>query len=230
LPKSFRAVCAGAETASVGGVPAPQNDRYDPLPGLLSVPSFLYRKLGPRGRIAVKVGGGLFLIAATATAIVLAPRIAESNRERSAQERRDAAALMAERRARLIAEQRPHRGRAEAGASRAAVLAALEDAILADARARAAAGKLHGPAAKRVKCEPHEGAGPGGTRVAYSCLAVTSDLPSIEGSPQGVIGHPFRAVTDFATGRFTWCKVSGRPGEGSITQKALVRLPRACSL
>ena len=36
-----------------GGVPAGQDDRYDPLPGLLRLPSFLYRKLGPRGRIAV---------------------------------------------------------------------------------------------------------------------------------------------------------------------------------
>lgn len=211
-------------------MPAPQNDRYDPLPGLLSLPSFLYRKLGPRGRMAVKVGGSLFLVALTATVIVLAPRIAESNRERAAQERRDAAAAMAARRARLVAEQRPHRGRAEANAPRAAVLAELEDRILADARARAHAGKLQGPAAKRVECEPLEGAEPGAARVAYSCLAVTSDLPSIEGVPQGVLGHPFRAVADFSTGRFTWCKVSGRPGEGSITQKALVRLPRACSL
>jgi hypothetical protein len=210
-------------------VTAPQNDRYEPLPGLLSLPSFLYRKLGPRGRIAVKAGGTLFVVAATVATILLVPRISESNRERAAQERRDAAAAEAERRQRLIAEQRPHRGQAEANASRAAVVADLEAGILADARARAAAGKLHGPAAKRVKCEPLKGSDPGGKRVPYDCIAVTSELPSIEGSPQGVLGHPFRAVADFSAGRFTWCKVSGRPGEGSITQKALVRLPRACS-
>jgi hypothetical protein len=210
-------------------VAAPQNDRYEPLPGLLSLPSFLYRKLGPRGRLAVKAGGTLFVVAVTVAAIVLVPRISESNRERAAQERRDAAAAEAERRRRLVAEQRPHRGRAETNASRAAVVADLEAGILADARTRAAAGKLHGPAAKRVECEPRAGSDPGGKRVAYDCLAVTSNLPSIEGSPQGALGHPFRAVADFSAGRFTWCKVSGRPGEGSITQKALVRLPRACS-
>lgn len=209
---------------------APQNDRYDPLPGLLSLPSFLYRKLGPRGRLAVRAGGTLFVVAAAVAAIVLVPRISESNRERAAQERRDAAAALAERRQRLIAEQRPHRGRAQANASRAAVVAELKAGILADARARAAAGKLHGPAAKRVECEPLAGSDPGGTRVAYDCIAVTSDLPSGDSSPGGVLGHPFRAVTDFSAGRFTWCKVSGRPGEGSITQKALVRIPRACSL
>jgi hypothetical protein len=210
-------------------VSAPQNDRYDPLPGLLSLPSFLYRKLGPRGRLAVRAGGTLFVVAAIVAAIVLVPRISKSNRERAAQERRDAAAALAARRRRLIAEQRPHRGRAEANASRAAVVADLEAGILADARARAAAGKLHGPAATRVECEPLEDSDRRAKRVAYDCIAVTSDLPSIEGSPQGVLGHPFRAVADFSAGRFTWCKVSGRPGEGSITQKALVRVPRACS-
>jgi hypothetical protein len=65
--------------------------------------------------------------------------------------------------------------------------------------------------------------------VAYDCIAVTSDLPSGESSPGGVLGHPFRAVADYSTGRFTWCKVSGRPAEGSLTSPGLVRLPRACS-
>ena len=206
-------------------MPAPQNDRYDPLPGLLSVPGFLYRKLGPRGRIAAKVGGGVFLVAVTVAAIVLAPRIAESNRERKAEERREAQAALAARVERLRAEQRPHRGRAEAGASRTAVLADLEAAVLADARAR----KLHGPSPSRVACEPLEGANPDAARVAYDCIAVTSELPSGERSPGGVLGHPFRAVADYSAGRFTWCKVSGRPGEGSLTSGGLVRIPRACS-
>jgi len=210
-------------------VPAPQNDRYDPLPGLLSLPSFLYRKLGPRGRVAVKLGAAAFLVAVTVTAIVLVPRIGETKRERAEQERRDAAAALAERRRRLIAEQRPQRGRSEPSASRADVLRGLEQAILADARARAAAGRLPGPAAKRMSCKPLTGSDPGATRVAYDCLAVTSDLPAIEGSPQGVLGHPFRAVADYSSGRFTWCKVSGRPGEGSLTSAGPVRIPRACS-
>jgi len=208
-------------------VPAPQDERYEPLPGLLSLPSFLYRKLGPGGRTAVKVGGAVLVVAVTVAAIVLVPRIAESNRERSAQERRDAAAALAERRRRLIREQRPQRARAEPDASRAAVLAELRAGILADARARAAAGKLHGPAARRVECEPLTGADADAARVPYDCIAVTSDLPF--GSVGGVIGHPFRAVADYPTRRVTWCKVSGRPGEGSLTSKGLVTLPRACS-
>jgi hypothetical protein len=210
-------------------VHAPQNDRYEPLPGLLSLPSFLYRKLGPRGRLAAKVGGTLLVVAVTVAAIVLLPRIAESNRERKADERRQAAAALAARVERIRAEQRPHRARAEAGAPRATVLAELEAAILADARARAKTGKLHGPAPKRVECELLSGDKPETARVAYDCIAVTSDLPSGESSPGGVLGHPFRAVADYSTGRFTWCKVSGRPAEGSLTSPGLVRLPRACS-
>jgi hypothetical protein len=208
-------------------VPAPHDERYEPLPGLLSLPSFLYRKLGPGGRVAVKVGGAVLVAAVTVAAIVLVPRIAESNRERSAQERRDAAAALAERRRRLTREQRPHRAQAQPDAPRAAVLAELRAGILADAQARAAAGKLRGPAARRVECEPLNGADADAARVPYDCIAVTSDLPS--GSVGGVIGHPFRAVADYSTGRLTWCKVSGRPGEGSLTSAGLVRLPRACS-
>lgn len=210
-------------------MPTPQNDRYEPLPALLSLPSFLYRKLGPRGRLAVKVGGTLFVAAVTVAAIVLLPRIAESNREREAQEEREAAAALAERVRRLRAEQRPHSGRAEPDASRSAVVAGLEAEILADARARSSRGRLQGPAANRVECGPLTGADPGASRVAYDCIAVTSDLPSREDLPGGVIGHPFRAVADLSTGRFTWCKVSGRPGEGSLTSGGLVRIPRACS-
>jgi hypothetical protein len=207
------------------------DDRYDPLPGFLSIPGFLYRKLGPGGRMAVKVGGGLFLVAAVVATIVLVPRIVDTKRERADRERREAAAALAERRRQLIAEQRPHRARAEAGLSRAAVVAQLEQLILADTRARVQSGDMSGPAAKRVRCEPIEhGQDLSGPRVVYSCLAVTSDIPETEGSPAGVIGHPFRGVAQFQSGRLTWCKVSGRPGEGSLTNRGLVTLPRACSL
>jgi hypothetical protein len=208
-----------------------QNDKYEPLPGLLSLPAFFYRKLGARGRLAAKVGAGLLVAGVIVASVVLLPRIAESKRELTAKERRDAAAALAERRRKLIAEQRPQRGRAEPGISRAAKVQQVEEQILADARARAAAGKLSGPAAKRVECERIEyGQDPKLDRVAYDCIAVTSDLPTVDNSPGGVIGHPFRAVIHFSTGRFTWCKVSSRPNEGDLASHALVAIPRACSL
>jgi hypothetical protein len=74
-----------------------------------------------------------------------------------------------------------------------------------------------------VNCEPlaHRPDG-------YRCLAVTSDLPDTGTTAKGTVGHPFAAVVDDRTGRFTWCKVSGRPGELSIQSKFLVKLPRVC--
>jgi len=211
-------------------VPAPQDERYEPLPGLLSLPSFLYRKLGPGGRMAVKVGGALLVVGVTVAAIVLVPRIAESNRERSAQERRDTAAALAERRRQLIEEQRPHRSRAAQGASDTEVLAALHHEVLADARRRVEAGKLSGPPAKRVNCTQLAKAD-GGTVVSYRCIAVTSELARTDSTPRGVLGHPFRAVVDFQSRSVTWCKVSGRAGEGGFSERDLaVRLPVACSL
>ena len=59
----------------------------------------------------------------------------------------------------------------------------LEAGILADARARAGRGRLHGPPAQRVECQPLEGADVSAARVAYDCVAVTSDLPSGESLP-----------------------------------------------
>jgi hypothetical protein len=171
-------------------------------------------------------------VGVTAAVIVLAPRIAETNRERADRERREQAVERADERRRLIAEQRPHRGRSEPSASRAETLRELRRAILTDVRARVASGNLDGPPAKRVSCERLAG-GPGGERgrVAYDCIAITSELPAIEGKSEGVLGHPFRAVVDYSTGRFTWCKYSGRPGEGSLTERGLeITLPRACSL
>lgn len=210
---------------------SPQDDKYEPLPGLLSLPSFLYHKLGRRERMAVKVGGGLFVVATIVAAVVLAPRIAESRRERAEKERREATAALAERLRKLRAEQRPRRARAGRGAPRTAVMAELEDRILTDARARAAAGNLTGPPAKRLECEPiQHDQDRTGARVAYDCVAITSDLPSIGNSAGGVIGHPFRAVVDFSTGRLTWCKVSGRANVDLTSRAARVRLPRPCSL
>ena len=43
-----------------------------------------------------------------------------------------------------------------------------------------------------------------------------------------MVGHPFRARVDYGTGRYAWCKVSGRAGEGSFTELTGVKVPRAC--
>jgi len=81
-----------------------------------------------------------------------------------------------------------------------------------------------------VQCKPLKETD-GGTIVSYDCLAVTSDLPKLDSSPGGVIGHPYRAVIDFPSRRLTWCKISGHAGEGGFSQRDLaVGIPSACSL
>jgi hypothetical protein len=206
------------------------SDRYEPLPGLLSIPGFLIRRLSPRGKRVLAVVAGLAFVAAVVAAAILIPRINEARRDNAERARLEAAATLAERRERLIAEQRPHRGRSADGSARRAVLGDLASAILADARTRVEAGDLSPPAGSRVECDAlRHGQQPSDAVVRYECIAVTSDLPTTETTPAGVIGHPFRAVIDYDRGRFTWCKVSGRPGEGQFTSRALVQLPRACS-
>ena len=62
----------------------------------------------------------------------------------------------------------------------------------------------------------------------YACLAVTSEIPATPGNPSGVLGHPYRARIDFRSGRYAFCKVSGRPGELAIRANPAVPVPKVC--
>lgn len=167
-----------------------------------------------RVRIGVVVA---FLLAAGGT-VALVPAIDEASRERAAAERRERDAAHERRTRALRAEQRPRFGRSAATAP-AAALDDVAAAITADARRRVRAGTLDGPI-RRVECEPFpRGVTPGPRRGRYACLAVTS---SFEG---GAIGHPYRAMLDFQTGRYAFCKVTGRPDP---TPDPAVTTPRAC--
>jgi hypothetical protein len=198
--------------------PSGRGDRYEPLPGLLSIPSFLYGKLGPQGRIVAKVVGVLAAVGLIAAAIVLVPKITETKRDNAATEREERAAAIERERTRLIAEQRPHRGSGPAG-DEAALTRSIEASVTRDARARVKAGELSPPPARYTVCEPSS-AGAG----RLSCTAVTSEVPG----GKGVVGHPFRALADYGAGTYAWCKVSGRAGEGSFTRLLNVPLPKAC--
>ena len=107
----------------------------------------------------------------------------------------------------------------------------LSALILADARRRVALGELDGPI-RRVECEPFprtvEGVGAdrdlGRRRGGYACIAITAEFGGAAGA-RGVIGHQYRALVDFATGRFAYCKVSGQAGPA---REQLATTPRAC--
>jgi hypothetical protein len=212
--------------------PTERPDRYEPLPGLFGLPGFLFRKLGRHGKVAAAVIGGLALAGLVVAAIVLVPEIGETKRERAAEERRELAAGEARRRQRLIAEQRPHRARSQfapalSPAERGAVRGQIETAITRDQRARVRRGTLDPPPALYATCEPFAGERPGVRVSRLSCTAVTSEVLR-EGTKAGVVGHPFLARVDYETGRYAWCKVSGRAGEGAFRSVAPVPVPRIC--
>jgi hypothetical protein len=218
---------------------SPQPDRYEPLPGIAEMPRWLWRRLGPRTRIGVLVA----LLLAVGGTVALIPSISESQRERAASDQQRREALHDRHLRELRAEQRPLTGRtrstAPAGAAArvrlAARSAARDDrtaAIAADARSRVRAGALAGPI-RRVDCEAFPrtvgGADPAEQlarrRGRYACIAVTSEFARTEESVGGALGHPYRAMIDFQSGRYAFCKIAGRTDP---THNAQVTTPREC--
>jgi hypothetical protein len=161
--------------------PRPESESFEPLPGLLRLPAWLWRKLRPRGRIAV----GVAVVALAGALVASIPGIRSSKRadaRRAAQAHRAARALVA-------ADQRPHTAPLR---SQGAVVGQLEAAILRDARGRAQRREIHGPITS-VSCIP--GGPPAGGRTAFHCDAATRSFT-----------YPFQAVADRSAGVLTWCK------------------------
>jgi hypothetical protein len=198
----------------------------------------------PWRRLAI---GGLLLVAALAAAGAYAiPRIDRSKDRTAAQERRLTAQRQAAERRRLIAEQRPVSGHAPRPAgplspaaelrARQRLLGIVEGRITADARRRAAAGKLQGRAL-RTDCVPAPSTVKrlGAERVlnrrrdAYDCLAVTQEIRPTKTNKAGALGYPFRAAVDFRRFSFAWCKTNPLPGERAVPDpRRIPPLPRAC--
>jgi hypothetical protein len=190
-----------------------------------------------------RVASALVLVGAIAAGVALLPGMLESKQERAQSERRERAQLRAERIRELEAEQRPRFRRSEsvapAGASdrqrlaaRAGLMDELSRAVLADSRRRVRRGELDGPV-RRAVCDPFPRTvnGIGADRDLsrrsgrYSCVAVTAGFGRGEASIGGVIGHQYRTLVDFESGRYAFCKVSGQAGP---SREQLVTTPRAC--
>ena len=211
------------------------DERYEPLPGLLQLPGFVWRRLSEAGKLVVIGAGAAALVAGFA----LAPVIDRSREEHSRKEAAERARIERQDLERTRREQRPRFARATpAGtdvAARGRLLASAEASIRADASKRSAAGEFNGPI-MRVECKVY----PPGTEATppdldvskragtYACIAVTSEIPATSGNRAGLLGHPYRVRIDFRTGRYAFCKVRGRPGELAVRAKPGVRLPRVC--
>jgi hypothetical protein len=200
----------------------PRDDRYEPLPGLLGLPAFVFRKLSPRGRRVVLFVAAALVAGSAAGAVVLIPRISESKHDQEARERRERARAEVLRRRRLVAEQRPRRRRSAVRAP-AALVGEVERAVSADVNRRVRARQLPNRS-RRAECRMlARRAG----RLVLSCVAVTSDIPR-GASRGGIIGYPYRALADPGTGDYAFCKTSGHPAEGLLRRGPRIGLPRAC--
>ncbi len=198
------------------------------------------RRVPPVPWRALAIGAALTAAVVAGALAVLVPRIDAGKAERAARDRAERAVRDAAARRESIRRQRPRHAsapdlRPRAGASPAAVQAArdalvvrLQGAILADARARAATGEMRhvaGPA----RCSPTSGTRTDGPLGAYDCFAITSVIPASERNVEGTIGYPFRAILDFRTFSYTWCRTEQIPGEQSIPDpRKVVALPDAC--
>ncbi len=224
--------------------PNASSDRYDPLPGFTEIPAFLYRKLSPRGRRYALVIGALLLAGLAVGLYFGIPAITESKAERAAAERRADAQREAQLVAQLKAEQRLVEGRGTAArglkdgaeiAARQALAADLAAAVHQDANGRVRSGEFT-HSIKRVECERYPRGAHGEDPATdlsrptgrYSCLAVTIDAPKTELSNPSAIGYPYRALVDFPSGKYTFCKFSGRPGEMAFLRTVRAPVPRAC--
>ena len=219
----------------MSGVNGGADDRYEPLPGLVELPRFVWRRLPCAARVAV-VG---LALAAVVGAVILVPVIQRSNEEHERAEAAESARIQRQILAETQREQRPRFARgpaagADVDARHALVVAAI-GSIRRDASTRAAAGEFNGPILS-ARCESYPPTAarapaeeiPSRRAGRYACLAVTSHIPATPGGPPGVVGHPYRARIDFETGRYAFCKIRGRPGELAVRVRSRVALPRVC--
>lgn len=211
------------------------DERYEPLPGIASLPGWIWRRLGRAGQIAL---AGV-LAAVAVAAMLAAPDIRTANEERASEDRRaqerarvartrELRELVRPRRMAVAADD-PSRPAATRRRTRAGMVAALRRAVARDSRRR------DRDSIEEVSCQPAAGeparapaANLAAASARLSCLAVTTSFSPGDASEGGRIGNPYRAVVDFERGRVTYCRSYGRPGEASLERRIPVTLPRAC--
>jgi hypothetical protein len=205
------------------------------MPGIIDLPGWLWRRMPPVAK------GGLVLgfVALIAVALLIGPGIRQSKSERERAEQQERQRIRAANEARMRREQRPRFANGPAATSgvpaRRRLLDAASASVLADARRREAAGTLSGPI-KGVDCEPFPrnvaGVGVEDSTAQrfgrYACLAVTAEFKESESTSGGLVGHPYRMRIDFDSGRYAFCKIAGRPGEGLLRRRIAVTVPRVC--
>jgi hypothetical protein len=160
--------------------------------------------------------------------------------EREAQSAAEQARARAANRERIIKLQQPRTGEfaglkpaagataAEEAAARTQLVRSVETAITADAVKRGATGeisKVRGP----TTCTPAAGGPASGPVGVFDCYTVVRKVPKVETNAAGSIGYPFRAVVNYSTFSYAFCRTEQFPGEQLIPDpRTVVQLPAAC--
>jgi hypothetical protein len=196
------------------------------------IPPVPWRKLAIWTGVAVVVIG--------AALAVMIPRINAGKDKRAAAAAAQEVRAQKVNRERIIHLQQPRTGSAadlkpaagaplvERLAARDRLVASVETAITADAKARGAKGemsKVQGP----TTCELAPGAAVSGEVGVFDCYTVVRKVPKVETNLAGSIGYPFRAVVHYDTFKYAFCRTEQFPGEQLIPDpRTVVRLPAAC--
>jgi hypothetical protein len=196
------------------------------------VPPIPWKKLGI-GFAAVLAVTGIALA-------ILIPRIDDHKARTAAANAEYKRNAVARNRARINKAQAPRHGEAssllppagapaaERAAAKEKLLAKLKDDMFADAKARAARGEMR-PVKTHPDCQRTPGTPVTGDVGVFDCFMVTAYIPHGKRNISGAIGYPFRAVVDYKTFTYSWCKTEQIPGELLIlAPKDVTLLPPAC--
>jgi hypothetical protein len=187
----------------------------------VDVPPVPWRKLA--------VGAVVLALVCAGAAAAIVPAIDHAKQSRAAQERAHDAAVRAAERRRILREQRPRHASAPGlRPDRAALLDRVERDISRDAAARVRAGELKGPTG-RTSCVPATAVRLVPEQGVFDCLTVVRNIVASGASGAGTIGYPFRAVLDYRTFDYVWCKTNPVPGElVTPDPRTVIQLPRVC--
>jgi hypothetical protein len=190
-------------------------------------------EIPPVPRRGLAALAGVLLVLVAFVVLVVSPAI-DSGKDADAERRaKAAAAAQARRNAVIRRDQQPRTGGvpelapATSPDARAALVAAVEREITADANARQEAGRLDSRT-RSTRCDPIRN-GEAGGRAAYECNALIRVITG-QGEP-GRLTYPFRAVLDLPAATWTFCKINPIPSEmGLPDPRTVVPLPAACAI
>ena len=196
------------------------------------VPPVPWKKLG--------IGFAAALVVVGIGLAIMVPRIDDHKDQTAAANAAFKQRAVANNRARIKEAQATHHGAAtdlkpkagalasEQASAKRALLTRMESDMYADAKQRAAAGKIH-PVKTPPKCERTPGSPATGNVGVFDCFMITNVIPQGERNPNGALGYPFRAVVDYQKFTYSWCKTEQVPGEMMVlAPKDVTLLPAAC--